>query len=742
MACESHPNADKLSVCRVDIGGNESLQIVCGAPNVRAGGQYPVALEGARVAGGLQISRTRLRGTESAGMLCSAAELGLAAESDGLLELSPDWRPGEDVAGLLALDDQVLDVSVTPNRADCMSIRGLAREVAAAAGMQLNRQPVESVTATSNSTFPLRVSSPDDCPRFVARVLTGLDSTSRTPLWLSEKLRRCGVRSIHPVVDVTNFVMLDMGQPMHAYDLNSVQRELVVRRGTSGEALELLDGRLIEVDAEVLVIADSGRAIGLAGIMGGKGTAVSASTTAVMLESAYFAPAAVRGRARRFGFQTDASQRFERGVDPELQAEAVERATRLILSICGGVCGPRLDIGNAPTAGRPVDLRRARLGRLLGVQMSDATVTHCLRSVGMSVQSGESGWQVRSPSWRYDIEREEDLVEEVARLSGYSGIPETAGSLPTALASCTEHAVSTSRLRSVLVDRGYFEAITYSFVDAATDAAFGPSGDPGLTLSNPISADLSVMRRSLWPGLTGAARYNLDRQRSRIRMFEIGSRFLPEPTGHIEEPLIAGIVCGDYWPEQWGSKARPVDLFDVKADLEAIFGLTGTATEFRFEVGAQRALHPARTARIRRVDAEIGWIGELHPRIARHMGLPEKIILFELRLNEVRRATPARLREISRFPSVRRDLAVVVKEDVPVGDLLDTARTVASEWLRDAFAFDIYTGGQVGSGQKSVAIGLILQDTSRTLMEAEIETQTNRIATALREKFNATIRDQ
>lgn len=744
VTLDKHPDAGKLSVCHVDAGSGQVLQVVCGATNVRPDGRYPVALEGARIAGGLRIGRTLIRGIESTGMLCSAAELGLESESEGLLELPGEWPLGGDVVGLLALDDRVLEVSITPNRADCLSIRGLAREVVAGLGEGGTGAPATAVPEVTTSRFPLRVDSVADCPHLAARIIENIDPRARTPLWLRERLRRCGVRAIHPVVDVTNLVMLDIGQPMHAYDLGGLAGELIVRRGLPQESVELLDGRRIDVDEEVLVIADATGPVGLAGIMGGAASAVAPGTTSILLESAFFSPTAIRGRARRFGLHTDASQRFERGVDPQIQTEAIELATALIVAICSGTPGPILEAREPGFPPEPagVTLRRNRLARVLGTEVPDAIVTRSLGAVGMTASAVESGWLVKAPSWRYDIECEEDLIEEVARLSGYANIPETPGAAAIELGTATELSLGTGTVRSVLAARGYREAITYSFVDSATDRALGATDEAGLMLSNPISADMSVMRRTLWPGLLQATRHNLDRQQRRVRLFEIGTRFLPEGASHREEKLLAGVVCGAQLPEQWGAGARAIDVFDVKSDLEALYSLTGASERFLFGPGTHRALHPARTARIRRLDVYLGWIGELHPRIARELELPESIILFEIRMEQLQQSALARATEISRFPSVRRDLSLLVQADFPVSSMLEEVWLVGVASLREVVVFDIYSGDQVGSGQKSVAIGLILQDTSRTLTETEVDTEIGRIGAALKRRFGATIRDQ
>jgi phenylalanyl-tRNA synthetase beta chain len=739
-----HPNADKLSLCRVDVGQGEPLGIVCGAANVREGGLYPTALEGARLPNGTVIRATKLRGEPSAGMLCSAAELGLEAASAGLLELDAGAAPGTSVHALLAFDDSILDINITPNRADCFSIAGIARELAAATGAPLRGPSADAVAAAGAGALGVSVADAADCPRFAGRVIRGIRPDARTPLWLRERLRRCGVRPIHPVVDVTNYVMLELGQPMHAYDLGRLEGQITVRRGTGGEALTLLDGREVTPGPGVLVIADARGAVGLAGIMGGARTAVESGTTDIFLESAFFAREAIAGRARQFGLNTDASVRFERGVDPELQARAVERATRLVLGIAGGTPGPVTDIvvaGRLPTR-PPVRLRRARLTRLLGAVIPDAEVAAVLGRLGMSVASDADGWRVTPPSSRFDIEREEDLVEEVARVHGYDRLPAIPGRAEVRPAVAPELADAAGAAAETLIARGYQEAITYSFVAPALATAFGARECANLALANPISADLAVMRQSLWPGLVQAARENLHRQQARVRLFETGTRFLPDAAaGHREEAVVAGVAVGPRWPEQWGAAAAAVDYFDVKADLEALLALGGHGDHATFEAAGHPALHPGRSARVSGRDGTvIGWLGELHPALARELDMPAPVVFEVLAAAVLVRERPG-YTGISRLPSARRDVAVVVPRSLPAAELIAVVREAAPGTLRDAFVFDIYTGRQVGDAEKSVAIGLILQDTSRTLTDEDADCILLTVRQALSDKLKARIRE-
>lgn len=737
-----HPNADKLSLCQVDIGATEPLGIVCGAANVREGGLYATALEGARLPGGLVIKPTRLRGEPSAGMLCSARELGLEAGVDGLLELDADAVPGSDVTGLLKLGDPVLDLNITPNRADCFSILGIAREVAALESAPRAEAAQPAIAATIADVQPIELADAGACPRFAGRIIRGLRPDAATPLWMRERLRRCGVRPIHPVVDVTNYVMLELGQPMHAYDLARLDGAVTARLARPGEACVLLDGQEVHPQEDVLVIADGTGPVGLAGIMGGSRTAVSATTRDIFLEAAFFTPAAMAGRARRFGLHTEASLRFERGVDPTLPPRAIERATELVLAIAGGRPGPvvdRCEPARLPVR-HAVRLRRARLARVLGVEIDPAEVQEILVRLRMQVRPDGEGWLVTPPPARFDIEREEDLIEEVARVHGYERIPALPGAATVQPAAVGEVPDPVRHAAMLLVARGYQEAITYSFIEPAMASRFGADPAAALQLANPISAELAVMRQSLWPGLVLAARENLRRQQPRLRLFETGARYLGRDGQAPEEQrCLAGIAIGPRWPEQWGERAQPVDVFDVKADVEALLARGGRLDAVSFEVASHPALHPGRSARIRVAGRDAGWLGELHPALAAELELPGTM-LFELSLEALIPSKPS-FAGFSQLPAVRRDIAMVVARDIPVASLLARVRaTTPPALLRDAFVFDIYTGPQVGNAEKSVAIGLILQDTSRTLTDEEANGVLQEVTAALGREFKARIR--
>jgi phenylalanyl-tRNA synthetase beta chain len=737
-----HPNADTLTVCQVATG-RETLQVVCGAPNVRPGMKAPLATVGATLPGGMEIGKARLRGEESLGMLCSARELGLSDDASGLLELPADMPTGQALEEALALDDQVLGFNLTPNRGDCMSVLGIAREVAALGGHALAPPEVAPVAAGGGDTVPVELTPRAGCVRFASRVIRGVDARAQAPLWMRERLRRAGLRPINAIVDVTNYVMLELGQPMHAYDRREIDGGIVVRRARAGETLRLLDGREITMDESVLVIADRSKSLGLAGVMGGDHSGIDDSTTHVLLEVAYFVPEVIAGRGRRFGLVTDASQRFARGVDPTLQERALERATRLILDSAGGTAGPLMvaELEGERPERRTVRLRATRARKVIGAEIADADMRRHLESLGMEVRDTADAWTVTAPPWRFDIAIEEDLIEEVGRLHGFDQVPETHQTAPIVMPANTETRVDEDRAADILVGRGYHEAITYSFVDHDSQALFVPL-PAGLRLTNPISEDLAEMRLSLWPGLVRALRENQRRQQPRVRLFELGRTFVPENGGLREVPVIAGLAAGTALPEQWGVRGEAVDYYDVRGDLEALFAATGARADFRFEADAHPALHPGQTARIWRSEQAIGWLGRLHPEIESQLELTYSAIVFEVESGPLLVARVPRHAEVSRFPSVRRDLAVVVDEKSTVREILDRVRATAGGLLTDLVLFDVYRGSGIPAGRKSLAIGLNLQDFSRTLTDADTDAVVARVIADLQGDYNATIRDK
>ncbi|HTY95215.1 MAG TPA: phenylalanine--tRNA ligase subunit beta [Steroidobacteraceae bacterium] len=737
-----HPQADKLRVCRVNTGSGPALQIVCGAANARAGLRTALAGVGAELPGGLTIGAATLRGVESRGMLCSARELGIGEGGLGILELPEDAPLGASLRDYLHLDETVLELNVTPNRGDAMSILGIAREVAALTGGALTGPAIAPVPAALTDRQAVRLEAAG-CPKFVGRVIRGIDNSGSSPMWLRERLRRAGVRAISPAVDVTNYVLLELGQPMHAYDLAKVSGDIVARMAAVGEKVTLLDGREVSLDADMLVIADAAGAVGVAGVMGGERTCVSAATRDVFLEVAWFAPESIAGRARRLGLHTDASQRFERGVDPSGQERALERATALLRAIAGGEAGPVVtteERSGLPVRA-PVSLRRERLTRLLGVAVPDARVSAILGNLQMQVTTTAAGWTVQPPPHRFDIHIEEDLIEEVARIMGFEAIPEAPAARQQVFPAIPETLPPERSLLDALIARGYCETITFAFVDPALQAALFPQAQT-LSLANAIASDLSVMRVSLWPGLVRAALENQHRQQDRIRLFGHGARFIVAGQAVSEVDSLAGLAVGRRLPEQWGSpEAREAaDFHDGKADLQALLDATGAAEEFGFEAATHSCLHPGRTARVLRAGAPVGWLGELHPRLVRELGFAHTPVMFEIDVVALRVKLPQG-REISRMPQVRRDLAVVLPEKVTFGELSERVVLAGSSFLRNVRVFDVYRGAGIEEGRKSVALGLIFQDISRTLTDDEVDRAVAAVVADLRENLDARLRE-
>jgi phenylalanyl-tRNA synthetase beta chain len=746
VSVDRHPQAEKLLVCRVSFGTGEPLQIVCGASNARSGLKTALARVGATLPGERLIRAASLRGVDSQGMLASAKELGLAESSNGILELPPDAPLGASLRDYLGLDEAVLEINVTPNRGDAMSVLGIAREVAALAGTKVGGPAIGGTRAAHQERFPVRLEAPAACPQFGGCIIRGLDNRVTVPLWLRERLRRAGLRSISPVVDVTNYVMLELGQPMHAYDLGRLEGGISVRLARAGEALTLLDGRTIEGERDVLLITDAKGPVGLAGIMGGARSAVSVETRDVFLESAYFAPQALLGRARRYGLLTDASQRFERGVDPSQQGRAIERAIALLTPVAGGAAGPVeiTQVSDHIPVRAPVSLRAAQLRRLLGVGVAEERVGATLRGLEMEVNAAPGGWQVTPPPWRFDIGIEADLIEEVARLVGFEAIPETDAQVPQRFGRLSAEQPAENDVLRTLAARGYQEAITYSFVDPALQHELFPER-AGLALSNPIAADLSVMRLSLWPGLLRAARENQYRQQDRIRLFEHGRRFEAIGGDTREIDTLAGLALGPRLPEQWGVPkelwSSGADFYDVKDDLETLFTCTGETEAFAFEARALGPLHPGRSARLLRRGQPIGWLGELHPNLVQRLGFTYAPVLFELDFAAAMATQRTKYQEISRFPQVRRDLAIVVEETVTLSTIAERVTLAASSLLRGLRIFDVYRGPNLDKGRKSVALGLIFQDISRTLTDDDVERIMASVVADLRENLHARIRE-
>ena len=741
LAVAPHPAADNLRLCRVRVGKGAEIDIVCGAANAAAGMKTPVALPGARLPNGVAIEKSEIRGSVSHGMLCSAAELGLEESSQGLMLLGVGAKPGTPLEKYLALDDRILEIELTPNRGDCLSVAGIAREVAALTGAKLSAPKIKGIPAKSRRQIRVALDAPPDCPRYVGRAIEDIDPRAVTPDWMKERLRRAGVRSIHPVVDVTNYVMIELGQPMHAFDLEKLHGVVRVRRARSGESVTLLDGKQLRLEEGALLIADDHAPLALAGIMGGADSAVGAGTRQIFLESAFFRPETISARARALGLQTESSQRFERGVDPRLQRAAIERATALLCAIAGGKPGPVIERTAARylPKRRPILLRRTRLTQMLGMELPPRQTGAILTRLAMRTTTTAQGWRVSPPLYRFDIGREIDLIEEVARLYGYQQLPSRRPRIEMATAPVSEARVGVARLRALLADRDYQEVITYSFIDPTLHGLIDPHTE-ALPLANPISSDMAVMRTSLWPGLLRTVEYNRNRQQTRLRFFELGRCFVPGQKDIAQDLMLGGAVTGAAHAEQWGLAGREADFFDVKADVEALFALAHASHEFRFHPATHPALHPGQAAEIRRGEEHVGWLGALHPQIQTKLGLDQVVILYELRFSVLQEAEIPVFREVSRFPAIRRDLALIVDEQVPAQTVLDCVAKTAGALLVNLELFDEYRGKGIDSGRKSLALGLTLQESSRTLKETEVETLMDHVVSTLASELGAQLR--
>jgi phenylalanyl-tRNA synthetase beta chain len=735
--CEPHPDADRLRVCTVDVGASEKLQIVCGAPNAAAGMNAPVALEGAALPGGLDIERATMRGVESRGMLCSAKELGIDEDANGLLVLDSSLKPGTSLRHALDLDDTLITLKVTPNRADCLSVAGIAQDVGAITKAPLSLPKVEATKVTFDGVRPVRVVEPEACPRFCGRLIDGIDPKAPTPQWMVQRLARSGVRSISAVVDITNYVMIELGQPLHAYDDRQLDGSIVVRFANEGEKLTLLNGQVLDLTADLLMVADERKLLGLAGIMGGEHSGIADDTTRVYLEGAFWSPAVIQGKMRRLGFTSDAGYRFERGVDFGGCARAVERATQLILEICGGRAGPLTDaIAQADLPRRdPVRVRPARIERLLGIAIADHAIADAFTRLGLPFTREKDAFIVTPPSRRFDLAIEEDFVEEVARIHGYENIPASPRAHVDHMLPDPEATRSRNTIKRELVDLGWQEVVTFSFVSSQMESALDPASWPVRVL-NPIAAHLDVMRTSLWPGLLETLRTNVNRKMPRARIFEIGRVFLRRDSGYHQPLRVGGLAFGPALPEQWGERNRDADIFDVKGDLEALAAPQALTTER----AAHPALHPGRSARTKIGGREVGWLGELHPRLVRQLELPKPPILFEIDLDVLTDGAVPVGRPVSRQPVVRRDFAIVVDEKVPAQALLDALDAAKPAHVTSVSLFDVYRGPGLTDGRKSLAILVLMQDTSRTLTDPDIEATEALLLSVLRDKFGATLR--
>jgi len=745
LAVAKHPNADRLSLCKVDAGEGTPLDIVCGAPNVQAGMKAPVALVGAELPGGLAIRRAAVRGVESNGMLCSARELGLSEDHSGLLALADDAPVGRDFRDYAALDDRVITIKLTPNRADCLSVLGVAREVAALTGAKLTVPTFAPVPARVTDKMPVRIEAPDLCGRFSGRVIRNVDAKAPTPDWMKQRLERSGQRSISALVDISNYVMLELGRPSHLFDRDKVNGGLVVRWGRKGEKLVLLNGQEVEVDAAVGVICDDHGVEALAGIMGGDPTAVSDATRSIYVEAAFWWPAAIAGRARRFNFTTEAGHRFERGVDYATTVAHIERITALVLEICGGDPGPIDDTITQLPERKPVRMRVARAQKVIGLKIPADEMAGIFGRLGLEHRregsGAEAAFVVTPPSHRFDLEIEEDLIEEVARVHGFDNIPVVPPVAPAVMHAQPEPERSQHDLRARVAAAGYEEVINYSFVDEAWERDFAGNSNP-IRLLNPIASQLAVMRTTLIGSLVANIRYNLNRKLPRIRVFELGRVFLRAPgapdgeleVAGIRQPVrIGGAAYGPAYEEQWGVPRREVDFFDVKGDVEAIVA----PRVARFVRAEHPALHPGRSARIELDGAAIGWLGELHPEWQQKYELPAAAIVFELDAAPLMRLAVPQYAEVSKFPAVTRDLSVEVGESVPAHALLEALAVARPGLIREVRLFDLYRGDNLLKGRKSLAFRVVMQDTARTLTDAEVDAAMAELEQILSTRFGA-----
>jgi len=718
LSVDKHPDADRLNVCQVNVGEDEPLTIVCGAPNVAVGIKIPCARIGAVLPGDFKIKQAKVRGIASFGMLCSEKELGLevAAESHGLWVLPVDAPVGQTLREYLDLDDNLFTLKLTPNRSDCSGIRGIAREVAALTGGVLSSVSIAVQPVAIENQLPVAVGDTEACPLYCGRLVKNVNAAALTPLWMQRRLERSGLRCINAVVDITNYVMMELGQPMHAFDAALLAGGISVRRAHKDESLTLLNDQAVVLDGEVLVVADEARVLALAGIMGGKGSGVETSTHDVFLEAAFFHPDAIAGRARRFGLATDSSFRFERGVDFASTRMALERATQLLTQICGGDVGEITEVKGGLPVRAAINLRTSRVKRVLGISLECGQIADLLTRLQFEFTMSGDSFSVVPPGFRFDLSIESDLIEEVARLHGYDNIPALAPKAALTMLPCSESARPLARIGQIMVARDYQEIVSYAFVEEQIERDLCGNTDP-VALQNPIASNMSVMRSSLIGGLVGALRFNLNRKQSRVRLFETGACFAKSDNRYVQTQRLSGIAYGGITQEQWGVKAVSVDFYDVKADLEALF----SPHPVRFVANPHPALHPGRSAQIFSGDTAVGWIGELHPHWQQQYGMALPAVWFEVELDALMRSAVPRMSEISKFLPVRRDLAVVVDESVNVQSLTEAMLAANADYVQEVVLFDVYRGPGVESGKKSLAFRVTLQDTQKTLTDAEIE---------------------
>ena len=743
LSAEKHPDADRLQVCKVDVGLVEPLQIVCGAANARAGLVAPCALVGAELPG-FSIKQAKVRGVESFGMMCSAKELGISAEATGLLELDSSAVVGQDIRQHLDLDDHILTLKLTPNRSDCLSITGIARDVAAITGAATNFETISPVTAGSKQTKNVIVSEQAACPRYCGRLVTGINAQAITPDWMLKRLERSGLRSISAVVDITNYVLLQFGQPMHAFDAAKLSGDVSVRFAKEHESLVLLNEQTVPLKTDDLVIADANGAVALAGIMGGKSTAVSDETTAIFLESAFFSPAVIAGKARRLCLSTDSSYRFERGVDFGNTRNALEYATALVQQICGGtvdtIVGEVTEVIGTLPARNPVKLRLARLVSVLGIPFAPDDVARLLTQLDFAFTSAEGVFTVTPPSFRFDIAIEEDLIEEIARLHGYDHIPATPPVAILRMLDAPEAKLHQNKLRDCLVATGYQEIVTYSFVDESWERDLLGNPNP-IKLKNPIASNLSVMRTGLWGGLLDTLSYNLNRKQERAFLFEIGAVYHQQAGAYLEATRISGLAYGSAKPEQWSTDSADIDFFGVKAHVEALLGTQVTYKQVAYEKAEHTTLHPGQSARILLDGIAIGWLGKLHPKWQQHYNLTKSIYLFEIDADAILHCQIPAYQEVSKFLPVRRDLAVVLDENIEVQTVLSTIKKANIALITDVALFDLYQGKGIAENKKSLALSVLMHDTQKTLIDSEADMAIANLLLLLQNDFGAILRN-
>lgn len=730
LSVTKHPEADRLNICEVFVGKNKTFKIVCGAPNVHAGMKAALMLTPPKT----------IRGVTSEGMLCSAAELGLSENNDGLIELDAAAKVGTSLTDYLKLNDSIITISVMPDRGDCLSVKGMSREVAAITKSKWNDLKIKPVKATIKDKIKIKINDKKGCPHYIGRIIRNVEANVKSPLWLQEALRRSGTRSISAIVDVTNYVLFELGQPMHAFDLNKINGEIQVRKAKEGEKIKLLDESEKTLTDFTMVIADKHEPLAIAGVMGGMPSSVTTETTDILLESAFFTPETIARQRQYFNLNSDSSYRFERGVDPELQKVAIERATQLILNICGGEAGPVIEekIAASMPKKAKVTLTKAHLTDVLGINVPEKNVAEIFKSLHFQTKRTKDKWQVQAPSYRFDITLPEDLIEEVGRLYGYDKIPERALQGELALAD-TGGDEDYGVIRQILCTLGYHEVVSYSFIDSNLQELFDPDQKPE-TLINPITAEMSVMRTNLWPGLLSTLQYNRARQQHRVRLFEIGTCFIADKTGLTQVPRLSGLISGSDYQEQWGHQSRDIDFYDLKGDVETLLRFLVGNQQITFEPTTHSSLHPGQSAKILMKGRVIGIMGALNPNLLQKLDVAGPVMVFEIDVTQIQNVKPTSFQEISKFPEIRRDIAIIVNEAVPSKEIQDTITKVAGDWLKDVFIFDVYNGKGITTGHKSIALGLVLQHPTRTLIDDEVTELMERVVSTLQGNLGAELR--